>query len=233
VRTHGPAVAIACAVAVALFGASDVKSARDASAVPTRFACYASQFSAYKPQTRTIVDAFSKLATVTLAAPVSVCVPAPGSSAAYLTCFRATVAASRFRSRTVTVRDEWAKGFPATLFKLQTVCAPSARVDVGSATPASGIDLFACYTSRSKLPSLDVDIKDVFGTSSDLIGAPYQLCASATVRGRKQFEPRRLFGCYSANSKTKGTTIVVRNEFSYLKAIVGPRNQVCTAATTS
>jgi hypothetical protein len=234
VRTRGLAVAIAFGVTLALLGASDVKPAPVASAVPSRFACYPSQFSAYKPQTRTIVDAFSKLTTVTLAAPVSVCAPAPGLSAAYLTCFRTKIGASRFRSRTITLSDEWVKRFPVTLFRLQTVCAPTARVDAGSSSPAKGIDLFACYTSRSNVSSLDkVDISDAFGKSSDEIGAPYQLCASATVRGRQQFEPRRLIGCYSANSKTKGGTIIVRNEFSYLKAILGPRYQVCTAATTS
>src|SRR3954452_8796246 len=144
--------------------------AAPAGAPPTRFACYPAQFSSGRDQTRTLSDKLSfalAAAAVSIGAPQTVCAPAPGASAGYLTCYAA-------KSRTVpqtayAVTDEFARSFSVTVQALAAVCLPSTRGDQGgSAAAPTTKTVLSCYTAKAAVPARSgVAVSDAFGSSKD------------------------------------------------------------------
>jgi hypothetical protein len=218
--------------ATAVLTAAVCSVAAPATTPPTRFACYPAQFGSWHAQTRALADKLSfarAAASVSIGAPQTVCAPAPGASSAYLTCYAA-------KSRTVPqttygVTDEFARSFSVTAQALGAVCLPSTRVDQGgSASSATSKSLLSCYTAKASVPARSgVAVSDVFGSSKDSLAAPLGLCSPA---GWKSPAPDGSFlTCYSDETPTTGTVVVLRNEFGYLKAALGPRAWLCTSAS--
>jgi hypothetical protein len=214
--------------------AAIASAAAAAAASPARYACYPAQFSSWHAQSRTLAD---KLAyardstTVSIDAPESVCAPALGSSTGYLTCYRVKPAGPASPA-SYTVTDEFTK-FSAALQALATVCVPSTRVDRGgSASAPSTKSLFSCYAAKAAPPARsDVSVTDPFGTSKDSLAAPLRLCSPA---GWKAPAPDGSYlSCYSDRASTTGTIVILRNEFGYLKAALGPRAWLCTTASVA
>jgi hypothetical protein len=203
-----------------------------AGAVKMRFACYPAQFSGFRAQPATFVDQFSRSVSLVVQVPQAVCAPAPGSSASYLTCYRVTVRRTRFLVRTRRVVDEFTKTpLAVRVSALLTLCAPSARVDAGASSPR-GLDFFTCYAAKPSrvIAANGVLVADQFGSSRDAVHTPINFCAPGAKTGSQQIDRTRFLSCYVEESQTKGTTVVVKSAFGYLKAALGPRRQLCTTA---
>ena len=142
-------------VAASLAVAPDVRAGGTVAGSPSLFACYSAQFTAFRPQTRTIEDAWSGVASLSVYAPAAICVPAPGASTSYLTCFRVKVRTSQLAARAVSVVDAFSRiSQRLRVYRLETVCVPSSRVDIGgSRLPVGGLDRFACYTAKASRPA--------------------------------------------------------------------------------
>jgi hypothetical protein len=228
------ALRLSLAILTALAGgaATPLGEAERDCALPSRFVCYPGQFSGFRAQPVTFIDQFSKVATIVIRIPGTVCAPAPGSSANYLTCYRATVRKTKFVARSVKAVDEFTKvPVAATLSRLLTVCAPTSRVDTGGGTPKR-LDFFTCYSTKWSRTTThtDVAVSDDFGSSHDDVQTGNIFCAPAARSGLRQFDRTRFLNCYTVKSSTKGTTVVVKNALGYLKAALGPRQQLCTTA---
>ncbi len=218
-RTHGLTLSVVATLAAATTAAGSVAGHPQGELLaPTaRFACYSAQFGVFRPQTRSLVDQLSRFASVAVSIPETVCAPAPGTSTSYLTCYRVTVNSSKFGVvQTLRIFDEFAKaGLTVRVYRLLSLCAPSTRVDVAAQNQtAKGLDLFTCYLAKptSSITYANVAVGDDFGKSNDTLTLPLRLCAPAAVKGSRQVDSTRLLACYTANSETKGTTVVVRNE---------------------
>lgn len=206
--------------------------AAPAGAPPTRFACYPAQFGSWQDQTRTLSDKLSfarAAAAVSIGAPQTVCAPAPGASAGYLTCYAA-------KSRTVpqtayAVTDEFARSFSVTVQALAAVCLPSTRVDQGgSAAAPTTKTVLSCYTAKAAVPARSgVAVSDAFGSSKDSLTAPLGLCSPAGWKS--PVADGTFLTCYADQTATTGTVVVLQNELGYLKAALGPRGSLCTAAS--
>jgi hypothetical protein len=221
-----------CAILAVAAALAAIASA--AAAPPARFACYPAQFNSWHGETRTLADKLSfarASTTVSIDAPESVCAPATGSSAGYLTCY--SVKAPKPASQaSYAVADEFAK-FSASPQALATVCVPSTRVDQGgSASAPAGKGLLSCYAAKAAPPARsDVSVTDPFGTSKDSLAAPLRLCSPA---GWKSPAPDGGYlSCYSDRTSTTGTIVVLKNEFGYLKAALGARAWLCTTASVA
>ena len=222
-------------VAASLAVAPDVRAGGTVAGSPSLFACYSAQFTAFRPQTRTIEDAWSGVASLSVYAPAAICVPAPGASTSYLTCFRVKVRTSQLAARAVSVVDAFSRiSQRLRVYRLETVCVPSSRVDIGgSRLPVGGLDRFACYTAKTSRPATysNVMVADDFGQSEDSIVGPLRACAPAAFGASPVSNRTGFLTCYTDKSETKGTSVVVRNELGFFKAALGPREAVCTTAT--
>jgi hypothetical protein len=235
--------ALALPVAVALSSIADAglssTSGRAHDVVilrPTRFACYGGQFSPFTRQRLKLVDRLAGTLSATAYVPGEVCVPATstGSPSSYLTCYRAKVATA-FSSKSVRATDAFQRAALLRLSRPSTLCLPSARVDENrSATPSQALTLLTCYPVRPRrLVKRDgVKIVDAFDKSADSLSGPYRLCSPAWKSSDTPATGRPLT-CYTVESTTKGTSVVVRNAFGFLKAALGPRAWLCLTATVS
>jgi hypothetical protein len=220
-------------LAVAAIAAVACAASASASAPPTRYACYPAQFGSWRAQTRMLADklSFARAATsVSIGAPETVCAPAPGGSSSYLTCYAA-------KSRTIpqttyAVTDEFARSFSVTVQALGGVCLPSTRVDDGGSTSTPAKALLSCYTAKAAVPTRSgVAVGDVFGSSKDSLAGPLALCSPA---GWKTPAPDGSFlTCYGDQTSTTGTVVILQNELGYLKAALGSRGSLCTAASVT
>ena len=235
-------ISLACAVGLAVLGvAASLPAAPVARAEgtmagsPSLFACYSAQFTAFRPQTRTIEDAWSGVASLSVYAPAAICVPAPGASTSYLTCYRVKVRKNQLASRAVSLVDAFSRmSHGVRVDRLETVCVPSSRVDMGgSRLPVGGLDRFACYTAKNSRPATynNVMVADDFGQSADSIAGPLRACAPMAFGASRVSNRGRFLTCYADKSETKGMSVVVRNEFGFFKAALGPREAVCATAT--
>lgn len=211
-------------------GASVRHSDQVSPSKPARFACYLAQFGPFRPRPpQTLVDAFTRT-RVSVIAPDSVCAPAPGAQTHYLTCYRAK-ARTGFGTRPTPKGDDEFGRFRVKVSALQTLCVPSARVDDGGLRIVATENLFTCYSTTGRsLPSLRVQVEDEFGRSDDALTGLVSLCAPAARSGSRPYDSRRFLTCYTDRSETTGTTVVLRNEFGYLKASLGPRARLCVSA---
>jgi hypothetical protein len=245
-RTHAAVLALVLASLAAALGIlaggagasgrapQDVPQTR-----PARLACYPAQFGVFTPRKLALVDQLARLLSVSVSLPDTVCAPAVGSnsgadSTSYLTCYRIRVA-TRFTSTVVRATDEFGK-LTMRLFRPRELCVPSARVDQDSAAvPEKGLDLLTCYQSKPSTATTphSVSVVDEFGQSNDTIKDPSRLCVPATKKGSAPRKPQPSMTCYSIESNTKATTIVVHNEFGFLKAALGPRGRLCVSSTLS
>jgi hypothetical protein len=235
-RTAIPVAAAIVGLAALTSGAAASTSApRAAQATHARFACYPAQFSPFGAQTRTIVDQFSRLASVSFTVPETVCAPAPGLSTGYLTCYTINAVKSAATPGPVRASDEFAKSISVAPAKLLTLCLPSARVDGGgSSVTSKGLDRFTCYAAKASVVTHEgVPVIDDFGNSNDSIGAPLRFCAPVAWKGSSVADSTRFLSCYTDQSATKGKIVILRNEFGYLKAALGPRAWLCATATLS
>jgi hypothetical protein len=220
-------------LAAAAIAAVACAASASASAPPSRYACYPAQFSSWRAQTRTLTDKLSfarAAASVSIGAPQSVCAPAPGAPSSYLTCYAAK--SRSIPQATYAVTDEFARSFSVTAQALAVVCLPSTRVDGGGAAFSPSKTLLSCYTAKAAVPTRSgVSVGDVFGSSKDSLGGPLGLCSPA---GWKSPSPDGNFlTCYSDQTSTTGTVVILQNELGYLKAALGPRASLCTAASVT
>jgi hypothetical protein len=206
--------------------------------LPSRFACYPAQFSAFQGRKLGLVDELAKHQFGSVTAPQTICAPAGSDgnldrSANYLTCYRMSflrISGSNFLTARAT--DEFGKLTMRLLIPV-ALCVPSARVDQNmSAEPSTALGLFTCYSGKptSAIDRKGVVVADDFGQSADDVRGPAGLCAASAKSG-STIGSRRSLTCYEVDSQTKASTVVVRNDFGILKAALGPRGQLCVAAT--
>jgi hypothetical protein len=230
-----PISTIAILAALSNVAAAATNAPESVAAVRARFVCYPAQFSPFRAQSRTIIDKFSQVTSVSVAVPETVCAPAPGLSTSYLTCYTVSAVKAASTPQPVRASDEFGKAFSVAPAKLLTLCLPSARADTGgSSTPSKGLDSFTCYAAKAAVvPHQGVSIIDDFGNSQDALGTPFRFCAPAAAKGAQVADGTRFLSCYTDRSATTGKIIVLRNEFGYLKAALGPRGWLCATATLS
>ena len=235
VRHSAVQLAVAFSAVLAALSGVATDAPGNAATVRARFACYPTQFSPFRPQSRTIIDKVSRVASVSIATPETVCAPAPGLSTSYLTCYTLSAVKAASTPQPVRASDEFARGFSVVPAKLLTLCLPSSRVDTGgSAVPSKGLDSFACYAAKAAVVAHQgVSLSDDFGNSQDALGTPFRFCAPAATKGTQVADSTRFLSCYSDQSATTGKIIVLRNEFGYLKAALGARGWLCATASLS
>jgi hypothetical protein len=215
-------------LAAAILLGAVAAGARGADVRPTRFTCYPAQFSAFHARKVTLGDAGSKQAAV-VDLPEAICAPGGnGGSADYLTCYRLSVDAV---PRPLTAADEFGR-LSLRPAKAATLCLPSARVDAAGVAPSPNGDRLACYTAVPAQPVKrdGVMVEDGFGRSKDGVGGPVRVCTPVSLNGAA-VAGRSGLTCYDLQSETKGSTVVIRNDWGYLKASLGPRTRLCTTAT--
>jgi hypothetical protein len=207
-------------IALALVAVTPAAAHSEALAPAARFTCYPAQFSAFLPQRQTLVDQLTltrQLFSVDL--PERVCAPAAaegesfGDASSYLTCYSARTAP--FAPRDVRLRD----GFGTTTLRLLrpvAVCMPSGPFDP-----------YTCYAVQlsARQSGATLTVTDGIGSSKESVGFATRVCASTGVVRRP------LLTCYGISSDVKGSTVVVKNAFGFLKAALGPRDQLCTSST--
>lgn len=225
-------VAATAAAAASGAGASPQATAA-APASGGRFVCYQAQLDAFARAPRTLVDQFGGRSVLTLTAPELVCAPSLTVRAGgYLVCYRVRVSESQLRPQARALNDELTtRPFRLTPTRLESLCLPAARLDVGPAASTAGSDAYACYATRTQRAATALRVDDVFARTSERLRTPIRLCAPATKPGVRPVAATALLACYTVDSGSRGSTVILRNELGFLKATLGPRLAVCTAAT--
>jgi hypothetical protein len=195
---------------------------------PSATACYSAQFTAFVPRVVTLSDAIAT-STVRLDYPDTVCTSAPGSAPDYLACF----AAKSVRTRAAQAGSIRAVAglWTAVAFRpvASSVCYAGTQEDSGHVSkPSPGVGPYVCYAAGRGTATASagdgVTVKDDFGSSTDKLVRASRVCASATS-GASSY-----LACYTVDSDTVGSTVVVRTDFGLTRAAPGPRDELCAPA---
>ena len=196
------------------------------------YVCYRGQFSGFrraKPIVFRDVLAGRRQTTFRVGSPYSVCAPATSGllppAKGYLVCYP-TPAARLGVARRLATKVLGDLRLPRVSSLRDLVCVESNRLDQRVRFSTSRV--FICY--RSGMPRTGdrtVRVRDAFRRTEDaFVGVPYRGCAAAPslIRGASYLV------CSPISSGRPAGSVVLRNRFGYVKAVLGSRATLCVKA---
>ena len=196
------------------------------------YVCYPGQFSGFRRTTspvrfRDVLAGESR--TFQIGSPFYVCAPATSGPSTggrgYVVCYT-TPALSLGIERRLASNFLGSLALPRTSQR-DLICVDSDRVDQRVTSTTSRV--FACY--RSERPSAGgrtVRVRDAFRRAEAVVaGVPYRGCAAPPALSAGS--PSYLV-CSPLNSGPSAGSVVLRNRFGFVKAVLGSRATLCVEA---
>jgi hypothetical protein len=196
------------------------------------YVCYPGQFSGFRRTTsavpfRDVLAGESR--TFQIGSPFYVCAPATSGPATggrgYVVCYT-TPALSLGVAKRLASNFLGSLALPRTSQR-DLICVDSDRVDQSVRSTTSRV--FVCY--RSGKPSTGgrtVRVRDAFRGAEDAIaGVPYRGCGAAPALSAGS--PSYLV-CSPISSGPSAGSVVLRNRFGFVKAVLGSRATLCVEA---
>lgn len=195
------------------------------------YVCYRGQFSGFRrPKSIVFRDVLAdRLRTLRVGSPYYVCAPAtsglPPPAKGYLVCYPTPLAKLGVARRLATKMLGDLTMPRASLRDL--VCVESDRLDQRGRPSTSRV--FICYRSgKPRTGDRTVRLRDAFRRTEDAVaGVPYRGCAAAPslpISGASYLV------CSTISPGRPAGSLVLKNRFGYVKAVLGSRATLCLKA---